>query len=200
MNLSGSANASGIPGFMLQFPDTPNEPLPQETARFQEWLVAKQPQSDFTDFARNPEKVEEEHAIRVFVDYRYETSQKSHHRSSKDEDRVREKLTDADGFPIHNGEWKVIRQWEESAGHQMIITHSRGRNNEKGTVNSPGLHTHSWSGEYSSTEQRSVATDLDGVMTETAPRQVGGLQISDEQSGVERSRKPPLPPWPSLSR
>jgi hypothetical protein len=138
MNLSGSTIARDIPIFTLQFPGITNET--PDSVRFREWLNTSQPLMPFNHLVKSPEKVEEDYDTRVFVDYRYEGLSNDQYRFAIYEDRVRQMITPMDGSPVRFGEWRVIRRWDEPAGHQTIVIHSKQRLNEGRKVDHHDRH------------------------------------------------------------
>jgi hypothetical protein len=179
---STSEIAPTIPIFVVDSVDSTSMELERNMTRFDEWMMtlsslatANLPIVDLQD------QIESEMEMKVFVDYRLSGPESDQYRYAIYEDRQREKMTPHNGDPVHYSEWRVIRQWEEEAGHQTITTRIAPHENEvKGVryeewVDFNGSSIwHSYHTFYTMyhthfNTQQTITTHFDGSVTKAAP-------------------------------
>jgi hypothetical protein len=182
--VSGEARVPQIPVFFIDSLARGSAETERNLMQFHEWLVHRTPLP-----TRNVravplrETIETEDARKVLVGYRYEGAPSDQSRFAIYEDRDRYKLTPHNGDPVRYSEWRVLRHWEEAAGHQTIVTMSKTHETEHKSVDHHGRHSmfgfssrnHTHYSIYRRrwTEQWTVTTDFDRNVTATQPSQVG---------------------------
>jgi hypothetical protein len=195
--VSGVATIPSIPIFFVDSLDQESVETKENMIQFHGWVVSRQPLPTANVRAVElRDKIEVEERTRVFVGYQYSGPPEDQYRYAIYEDRERQKVTPHNGDPVRYSEWKVNRQWEESAGHQRIVTESIPHEVEVKEVDhhdghswsgfSSRAHTHYSIKRKSWAEQRTVTTSFDGTVTRGRPVQVG--QVSWRTIASDRER------------
>lgn len=195
--VSGVATIPSIPIFFVDSLNKESAETERNMIQFYSWVMGRQPLP--TNNVRAVElrdKIDIEQATRVFVQYRYSGPPENQYRYAVYEDRERQRVTPHNGDPVRYSEWKMTRRWEESAGHQRIVTEFIPHEVEVKEVEhhsghsvsgfSSRAHTHYSIKRKSWQEQRTITTSFDGTVTRSQPVMVGQVSWRTIESNRER--------------
>jgi hypothetical protein len=175
MKISGVSNVPLLPVFFVDSLNYNSDETTRNIINFHEWLKNRPPlTTQLVRAVELRERIEEEIQNRHFKEYHCSGPPNYRYRIAISEKRTRQKITPNNGDPVRHGKWKVLRTWEQPAGHQTIVTYSQWHGVEWKEVEHHS--SHSWSG-FSShdhthyaikrkkwEEQWTETTDYDGIV------------------------------------
>jgi hypothetical protein len=185
-DVSGVSTVPQIPIFFVDSPNMESQETKSNMIQFHGWLASRNPLS--TTQVREValrDKIEEEFAEAVFVEYRTEGPPENQSRFAVYEDRKRQKITPYNGDQPRYDEWTVERRWEEPAGHQSVNIHTIQHEVEEKRVEHHNAHSFAGFSSHDHThytvirktwvEQWKETISFDGTVQKTNPVQVGGV-------------------------
>jgi GTPase SAR1 family protein len=181
--ISGARAVPLIPIFFVDSLDPEDEETQQNMVQFHGWVSGRTPLStNNVKVANIGHQIKEETKNKIFVEYVIRGPPADQYRFAVYQDKKRNIILPNNGDKESYTEWKVVKTWEEPAGHQTIKTIRIPHVNEVKEVEhhkkhslgglSSGPHTHytikrvMWDEEYTET------TDFSGKVTKTPSRRI----------------------------